>query len=100
MKRRLRVLPEAEREILAAADWYESRLPGLGVELIALVDQATERILEFPDAHPRWRPDQPHRKTLLHRFPFLVVFRTIDDAVEIVAFAHAKRRPGYWVSRG
>ena len=32
MKRRLVVLPEAEEEISAAAEWYESQKTGLGVD--------------------------------------------------------------------
>ena len=34
MTYRVRVLPEAEREVEAAADWYEQRRPGLGIEFI------------------------------------------------------------------
>jgi hypothetical protein len=35
MTYRVRVIPEAEREAEAAADWYEQRRPGLGAEFIA-----------------------------------------------------------------
>ena len=33
-------LPEAEDELSAAVEWYESRRTGLGVELMAAVDEA------------------------------------------------------------
>ena len=45
MTRILRVRPEAETELAAAAEWYESRKPGLGVELVASVDQALEGLV-------------------------------------------------------
>jgi len=36
MKRTLRVLPDAEAELVSAAMWYEDRRPGLGVEFVAV----------------------------------------------------------------
>ena len=35
----------------------------------------------------------------MRRFPYIVMFTVADDSVEVVAIAHAKRRPGYWVDR-
>jgi len=31
---RLRIAPEAEEELAAATEWYESQRPGLGIELV------------------------------------------------------------------
>jgi hypothetical protein len=45
---RLRVAPEAEDELAAAAEWYEGRRAGLGVELVASIDGAFEEILAAP----------------------------------------------------
>ncbi|MFN2444408.1 MAG: type II toxin-antitoxin system RelE/ParE family toxin [Vicinamibacterales bacterium] len=39
------------------------------------------------------------RRVLLRRFPFFVVYRVRGDDVQIVAVAHARRRPGYWRGR-
>jgi hypothetical protein len=36
---------------------------------------------------------------VLHRFPYLVVFREQTSGVEIIAIAHGHRRPGYWRNR-
>lgn len=99
MKRTLRVLPEAEAELQSAASWYEERRRGLGVELIAVVDSAFQSVLENPEAHATWRPDRPYRKCSLRRFPYVVFFRLDSTTVEVVAVAHAKRRPGYWLDR-
>jgi plasmid stabilization system protein ParE len=97
--RSLRVLPEAEEELAQAAEWYESKRVGLGVELVAVVDRAFDEILDAPVSHALWRADRPYRRKVLTRFPYIVFFRATDEAVEIVAVAHAKRRPGYWVGR-
>ncbi|MFZ5785200.1 MAG: type II toxin-antitoxin system RelE/ParE family toxin [Acidobacteriota bacterium] len=97
MKRRLRILPEAAEELTAAAEWYEERRPGLGVELIATLDGALEEILASPTTFAFWARD--YRKLVVRRFPYVVFFRLVGDDVEVVAFAHARRRPGYWVER-
>jgi len=99
MKQMLRVLPDAEAELQSAAIWYEGKRRGLGIELIAVVDRAFESILENPEACPVWRPNRPYRKLLLERFPYVVFFSIDAATVEIVAVAHAKRRPGYWLDR-
>jgi plasmid stabilization system protein ParE len=99
MKRTLRVLPDGEAELQSAASWYEEKRRGLGIEFVAVVDRAFQSILENPKACPVWRPDRPYRTRLLKRFPCVVFFRIDPAAVEIVAVAHAKRRPGYWLDR-
>ena len=96
---RLRVLPEAEHELTEAAGWYESKRRGLGVELIAVVDRAFDAIREAPLACAPWHADKPYRAMVLARFPYVVFFRLEEDVIEIVAVAHARRRPGYWVGR-
>jgi plasmid stabilization system protein ParE len=39
------------------------------------------------------------RRYLMHRFPYLIVFRTTPTAIQVVAVAHGRRRPGYWRTR-
>jgi GNAT superfamily N-acetyltransferase len=95
--------PEALDELAAAAEWYEERGPGLGDELLAEVDRLTARI----DARPASFPfvlDAPRelgiRRALLKRFPFALVFMAKPDGdIRVIAVAHAKRRPGYWIWR-
>jgi len=99
MKRTLRVLPDAEAELQSAAIWYEEKRSGLGVEFVAVVEKALQSVLENPEACPVWRPDRPYRKRSLKRFPYVVLFRVDASTVEIVAVAHAKRRPGHWLDR-
>ena len=99
MRVRVRVAPEAEAELAAAALWYESKCPGLGVDLLAAVDAALERIAENPLASAVWQPGLPYRRHLVWRFPFLIFFTVSDETVDVLAVAHAKRRPGYWMKR-
>jgi hypothetical protein len=32
-------------------------------------------------------------------FPFDMIYLRIDDEISIVAYAHERRRPGYWAQR-
>jgi plasmid stabilization system protein ParE len=96
---RLRIAPEAEEELAQAAEWYEARRPGVGVELVADVDRALEVILAAPLSLPIWRDARPFRRGGLKRFPYVVFYRFADDEVFVVAIAHTKRQPGYWMKR-
>lgn len=95
----LRILPEVEEELAAAAAWYETKRMGLGVELIAAVNRVFEEILDAPLASALWRDDRTYRRTIVGRFPYVIFFQVVGDVVEVLAVAHAKRRPGYWVER-
>jgi hypothetical protein len=41
----------------------------------------------------------PVRKYVLQRFPFAVAYLVLDDTLVVLAVAHGKRRPGYWLAR-
>jgi hypothetical protein len=47
---RFRFEPEAEEELLRAAEWYEERRSGLGTEFIAAIDATLDLIARWPDA--------------------------------------------------
>jgi hypothetical protein len=70
-----RVLPAAEAEAAAAAVWYEARQTGLGVEFVAEIDAALERVQARPASFPVWRVGSPYRRARLKRFPYLIFFR-------------------------
>src|ERR1019366_5879929 len=46
-----------------------------------------------------WGSHRPYRRKILKRFPYVVFFRAESDTIEVVAVAHAKRRPGFWLAR-
>jgi plasmid stabilization system protein ParE len=35
----------------------------------------------------------------LKQFPFKIIFRDTEDAVQVLAVAHKRRSPNYWLSR-
>jgi plasmid stabilization system protein ParE len=90
---------EAEAELGEEAGWYEQRRPGLGSDFVDAIESALAAIVEAPEAYPRWQAGSPYRKYVLRRFPFVVFFTFDGSAVRVVAFAHSKRQPGYWLNR-
>lgn len=89
--------PEAELELTAAAEWYEERKAGAGADFVASVRTKIGEVREAPE---RWPNVRGVRRALVNRFPFAVIYRvTRDEAIQIVAIAHLRRRPKYWSPR-
>lgn len=100
--RDLVIEPEADDELAEALDWYERQEPGLGAALLAEIDPVLDALragdlrgVGVPDV----RDDLSVRRVILDRFPYAVVFLDHPAAVHVLAFAHHKRRPGYWADR-
>ncbi len=100
---RLELHPEARAELRSAALWYDERRPGLGDEFISEVSAALGRIGDAPESYPPW----PHpraagpliRKATIQRFPYVIAFEEHEQHLLVLAVAHAKRRPLYWLTR-
>jgi plasmid stabilization system protein ParE len=93
VKRRLVFLPGAEADLVAAAEFYDRKRPGLGEELVTALDRAVATIEDSPSAQPLFRPDRPLRKYTLARFPCILVFREEPEQITAVAVVHGRRRP-------
>lgn len=90
--------PEAEVEHLESVAYYEERQPGLGASYLAEFESALEQVCEAPGRYPiEQRPDI--RRIRLPRFPFTVLFREFGGVVQVLAIAHHRRRPLYWLGR-
>jgi toxin ParE1/3/4 len=100
---RLELHPEAQAELRSAALWYDERRPGLGDEFIAEVSATLDRIGDAPESYPPWPPtraaDRVIRKAIIQRFPYVIAFEAHDRHLLVLAVAHSKRRPLYWLRR-
>jgi hypothetical protein len=100
---RVELHPKARAEIRAAALWYEERRSGLGDQFVERVNKALQRLEADPALHPIWpgtaAAPTAIRKVLLEQFPYLVAFELHAGRVLVLAVAHAKRRPLYWLAR-
>lgn len=92
----LRLHPGAVAEARAARLWYAERSPRAADAFLADLERALEHIVEAP---ARWPLRAGVRRFVMRRFPFVIVYRATDTTVDVVAIAHARRRPGYWQPR-
>jgi plasmid stabilization system protein ParE len=89
--------PEAVAEARSAREWYEARSQAAANAFIAEIENAIEQISKAPVHWPSYL--QGTRRYLLHRFPYSVIYREHESRIQVVAVAHARRKPGYWRER-
>jgi toxin ParE1/3/4 len=89
--------PEAEAEADAAFEHYWAKSAAAAFRF----DEELRKAYRTLSSHPEICAPFLHgtRRAILDRFPFSVVFRERLHEIQIVAVAHAKRRPGYWAKR-
>jgi plasmid stabilization system protein ParE len=92
-----RLHPLAWEEIEGADNWYRQVNSEASDEFVAEVLGAIKSIREAPHRWPKYLHGT--RRFVLDRFPFSIVYLDTDELVNIVAVAHAKRKPGYWKGR-
>lgn len=90
--------PEASAEFEAAVAYYEQQREGLGQEFSRLAEQAIVRIRQNPWLGAVYKATR-FRHLILPRFPYVVFYADLEEALWVIAIAHGKRRPGYWRRR-
>ena len=91
------ILPEAEAEAREAFLWYSKRstiaAEAFRAELIKAIDGLS--------MHPMmWPADADGiRLQLLRHLPYTLHYEVRDQTVTVLAVAHQRRRPGYWLDR-
>lgn len=97
MRRGVRLHPAAEDELVEAVRWYDEIGPALAQSFLERVGDAIDHVQRRP------RSCRPYvrgtRRMLVRGFPYLVVYREQGDTIEVLAVAHASRKPGYWRAR-
>jgi toxin ParE1/3/4 len=89
--------PDADAELIDAARFYETKVPGLGAEFLDAIDAAVGAILQAPE---RWRIIAADvRRYLTPRFPYAIYYRVLPGELRILAFKHHSRHPDHWRSR-
>jgi len=94
--------PDAAEEFDAAVHWYESQRPGMGLKLLDRVREARREIADWPDAaqfFARTDDGAVVRSKDIRGFPYRILYALLPDALVILAYAHERRKPGYWIHR-
>jgi plasmid stabilization system protein ParE len=75
----------------------ELRAAGPGRRFFGEVQRAENLISQFPELAPEISAGV--RKRLLRKFGYSLIYTIEKDRVLILAVAHYRRRPGYWIGR-
>lgn len=87
---RIRLLPEAERDLEIGADFYESQKAGLGVYFNDCLASGIESLKLYAGIHEKYRG---FHRSLSKRFPFSIYYLLNEDCVEIYAVLDARQDP-------
>jgi plasmid stabilization system protein ParE len=98
MNRIVRLREEAERDLAAAASWYEQQREGLGHEFLDEALASFHGIGRQPMAYPIVHRDT--RRALMSTFPFGIYFRIEERFIVVLAIVHGSRHPHRWQGRG
>ena len=89
--------PEAAHEFIEAAAYYESTATHLGSRFILAVE-ATETLISRHNEIDQ-EIESGFRHFVLAEFTHSIIYSIEPDRIWIVAAAHHKRKPGYWLER-
>ena len=91
------LLPPAQLELDEAFAWYESQVVGLGYGFLDEFNRAVRLAVSFPELYQQVSPGI--RRCLLNRFPYGLLYGQNEGVIVIVAVAHLRQRPNYWLDR-
>jgi toxin ParE1/3/4 len=90
-------LPEVERDVLQAYNWYEEQLSGLGEDFLLSTDAAVNAIKRNPLLNAV--EYKKVRKIKTKRFPFGVFYVLDKSLITVIAIVHLSRHPRTWKGR-
>ncbi len=93
---RLKVLPEAQADLLAGYQFYEQQAPGVGDYFLESLFSDIDSLVLNAGIHAV-HFEQYHR-LLSRRFPYAIYYRVDDDTAVVFAVLDYRRSPK-WVSK-
>lgn len=95
MAKELTVTASAQFEIDEAILWYDAINPALADHLLERIETGYSQIQLHPEIGPPYA--EKYRHYIIDRFPYAIIYHERADSVEVLAFAHHKREPFYWL---
>jgi len=94
---KIRLLQIAQLELDEAVEWYNQQSLGLGLEFLDELDDSIKLILIFPEIAEKILEDI--RRLMINRFPYGIIYSIDEDYIVVIAIAHLRRKPNYWIDR-
>ena len=95
---KLVIVPLALSELHNTAVFYAEKANAeLGLAFVAEFERTTSLLLENPMLGSIFRGAR--RRYFLRRFPYSVIYQITTEELRVVAVAHQRRRPSYWIQR-
>lgn len=89
--------PEAQEEYQHAYQWYALRSKQAALRFELEVERVLNLIADNPAMFAAY--DENHRLAVLRRYPFCIVYQVFEECIYVIAIAHSRRAPHYWLSR-
>src|SRR5437588_308534 len=90
-------LPVAVADYQSGFNWYRVRSEKAAVGFEAALAAGLQRIVDNPEAYAL--VDKRHRRCLLRRYPFGLIYRILRNEILVVAVAHSRRSSSFWKRR-
>ena len=94
---RPRFHPGADDDYSEAFAWYFARSPAVAFDFEREVERGVRLIVQSPLRWPKF--DAKRRRVILRKFPYSLIYEIIAEETVILAVAHGRRRPYYWLER-
>ena len=94
--------PAAVAEFDDAVLWYEDQEPGIGMAFMECAESARLEIATWPHSGALSTTASDGtliRSKRIRRFPYRIIYAVDKESILILAYAHQRRKPGYWFQR-
>jgi len=87
---KIRILPEAERDLDIGAEFYESQRQGAGTRFIRSLLEDIDGLERHGGVHAKHRG---FHRAMSHRFPFAIFYDLNGDVIDIYAVLDCRQDP-------
>ncbi len=92
---KIRILPEAEQDLLDGIHFYDSQCSGVGSHFLESLSTDIESLRQFAGVHAH---TLGYHQMRAKRFPFAIYYRVVGDNINIYAVLDCRRNPA-WIRR-
>jgi toxin ParE1/3/4 len=87
----------AVEEADVAFTWYYVRSPKAAQGFLEEMARILEEMSHSPQLSVPYQSGT--KRAIFRRYPYSIIFIPRSERIDVLAIAHAKRRPGYWRKR-